>query len=228
MIYVLLGFAFGLLIPYIARRFEKFMPATAAYALYRIIKPNKFVKRAKRKNNHKHIKLMKAYMIYSLGWAVVCSALSYLALVSFGSFYIVWNLAFIWILLLLFEIDKRMFLLPDILTIPLLISGFLFAALTSGWIIAGESAVGAFAGYLIPVIASIFLVWKHKEVFGGGDIKLLAAVGAWVGIESLLYIIILSCVIFVLYALANRKRDGAFGPSIVMASIIVAFMIYGM
>lgn len=228
MIYALLGFFFGLFIPYIARRFEKFMPATAAYALYRIIKPNKSVKRAKRKNNHKYMKLMRAYKIYSIGWAVITSALSYLAFVSLGEHYVVWHLIFVWILLLLFEIDKRMFLLPDILTIPLLIIGFSYAALTSGWVISGESAIGALAGYFLPVIASMLLVWKHKDAFGGGDIKLLSAIGAWVGLEKLLYVIILSCIIFGLYALINRKKDGAFGPAIVMASMIIAFTFFSM
>ena len=34
MSYIFWGFLFGVLIPYMARRFAKFMPATAAYALY--------------------------------------------------------------------------------------------------------------------------------------------------------------------------------------------------
>ena len=39
MIYAAYGLVFGLFIPYLARRFSKFMPATPAYALYRILKP---------------------------------------------------------------------------------------------------------------------------------------------------------------------------------------------
>ena len=37
MSYIFWGFLFGVLIPYMARRFAKFMPATAAYALYRLL-----------------------------------------------------------------------------------------------------------------------------------------------------------------------------------------------
>lgn len=225
MVYALLGFIFGLLIPYIARRFEKFMPATAAYAVYRILKPNKSVKRAKRKQNHKYVKLMKAYKIYSVGWGIVCGMLSYLAYISFFS--PIPAVFFIWTMLLLFEIDKRMLLLPDILTIPLLIFGFCFS-LFPVWVSPVDSAIGSFVGYFLPVIASLLIVWRHKDAFGGGDIKLLAAVGAWIGPEKLLYVIMLSCIIFALYALINRKRDGAFGPSIVMASIIIAFAFFSM
>lgn len=228
MIYALFGLLFGLFIPYLARRFEKFMPATVAYAVYRVIKPNKSVKREKKKNNHRYLKLIRSYKIYSVGWAIATAALSYFTFVSLGANYIVWHLVFVWILLLLFEIDKRMLLLPDILTLPLLLVGFCYAALVGGWVGTGESAIGAFAGYFLPVIASLLLVWRHKDAFGGGDIKLLAAVGAWVGLEKLLYVIILSCIIFALYAAINRKRDGAFGPSIVTASIIVAFTFFGM
>lgn len=36
MSYALCGFVWGLFIPYIARRFAKFMPATFAYALFDI------------------------------------------------------------------------------------------------------------------------------------------------------------------------------------------------
>ena len=34
--YAVYGFVFGMLIPYMARRFSKFMPATMAYAVYRL------------------------------------------------------------------------------------------------------------------------------------------------------------------------------------------------
>lgn len=224
MIYAVLGFIFGLCIPYIARRFEKFMPATAAYAIYRILKPNKSVSRAKKNQNHRYVKLMRAYRSYSVGWAIVVAAVSYLTYVSLGANGIVWNLILVWTLLLLTEIDKRMLLLPDILTIPLLIIGFAYSTLSVGLVIPAESALGAMAGYFLPVVASMLLVWRHKDVFGGGDIKLLAAVGAWIGLESLLYTVILSCVLFGAYALLNRKREGAFGPAIVLATLIVIFI----
>ena len=43
MSYIFWGFLFGVLSPYMARRFAKFMPATAAYALYRLLWPVKTV-----------------------------------------------------------------------------------------------------------------------------------------------------------------------------------------
>ncbi|MDD4555881.1 MAG: A24 family peptidase [Alphaproteobacteria bacterium] len=223
MSYIVFSFLFGFAVPYIARRFEKFMPATFAYAVYRILKPNKTVSRSKRKSDEKYKKLMRDYRLYSFGWGVATSALTYLLLATFGGTNVIWHIIFLWTMLLLMEIDKRMYLLPDILTIPLLIIGFNYAVFASQWVTFGESSLGAFVGYFLPVISSFLLVWRNKDIFGGGDIKMLAAVGAWFGFEKLLYVIVLACALFGLYAILNRKKEGAFGPAIVMASLIVLF-----
>ena len=234
MIYAAYGLVFGLFIPYLARRFSKFMPATPAYALYRILKPVRSVSRAKRAGNPEYRRLMTRYRMRSIGWGIVAAAISYLAAERFSDIYIVWYLGLIWTLLLLTEIDNRMMLLPDILTDPpvqpkmppLLIAGFAYSVFVSQWVIPAESVLGAVTGYMLPVVASAFLVWKNKDAFGGGDIKLLAALGAWLGMELVIYTMILASVLFVLYALARRMRVGAFGPAITIAAIMIAFYFF--
>ena len=136
----------------------------------------------------------------SIGWGIVTASISYLAAERFSDIYIVWYLGLILTLLLLTEIDNRMFLLPDILTVPLLIAGFAYSVFVSQWVIPVESVIGAVVGYVLPVLASAFLVWKNKDAFGGGDIKLLAALGAWLGAELVIYTIILACALFGSYA----------------------------
>ena len=79
MLYIIIGFAFGFTIPYLARRFAKFMPATLAYALYRIFHINKTVSYSKRKNNHKYQQLCHRYFMRSLGWGIITSAVIFLA-----------------------------------------------------------------------------------------------------------------------------------------------------
>lgn len=224
MIYVLCGFLFGILVPYISRRFEKFMPATFAYALYQTVRPLKTVSPGKRKSVAAYGRLKRSFYLYSLFCGFVCAGLSCLALWRFEPVYLGWHLFFIWILLLLSEIDKRMFLLPDILTIPLLVAGFLYSVVAGDWVNPAESAVGAATGYVLPVVATLLLIWKDKDMFGGGDIKLLTAVGAWTGPEKLLYAVVLSTVLFGLYALFRKKRDGAYGPAIAAAVIVVVFL----
>ena len=226
MLYAGLGFLFGLLIPYIARRFGKFMPATGAYAIYRIVKPNKKVSIFKKKKNSRYVRLFKRYAWRSLMWGLGCALVSCAAYYQFGAVHIVWYLFLFWALMLLAEIDLRMMLLPDILTTPILIFGFLYAVIVGEWVGVGDSAMGAVYGYIIPIFASLFFVYKNRDVFGGGDVKLLAALGAWMGLEKLLYVIIISTILFVMYAIVTKRRAGAYGPAAAVATIAVAFWFF--
>jgi len=219
MIYILAGFIFGGLVPYMSRRFAKFMPATPAYALYRLVKP---VKTA-RKKNEKYRRLARAYVLRSLVYAGIGAAL---ALWRFGDGNLWWWLGLLWTLMLLAEIDLKMFLLPDILTVPLLICGFVFVSSFHPYIAPFESSAAALAGYVIPVIASLLMLRRSKEAFGGGDIKLLSAVGAWLGMEGMLYALLLSCLFFGVYSLVRRQRAGAFGPALAAAAVVVLFFIF--
>jgi len=227
MFYAIFGFLFGFLIPYAARRFAKFMPATPAYAIYRLIKPHAFVSKEKRHSNPQYQKLCRRYFMRSFGWAVVCAALSWLTYSGLEEYSCaaVFCTGFLWTLLLLSEIDIRMCILPDILTFPLLLFGFLFSIIC-GFINPLESSLASLVGFFLPVIASAFLVWKDKNALGGGDIKLFSAIGAWMGVELLLYIIILASGLFGVASLLKKRRSGAFGPSIVLATIIVAFWVF--
>ena len=225
MFYVLSGFVFGCLIPYIARRFAKFMPATFAYALVEIFRAGKRLSSAKRQDE-RYAKLKNKFLWRSFVWGIVTATLSAAALWRFGANGICWYLFFIWSLLLMTEIDWRMFLLPDILTVPLLIVGFVCASFVADWTFAADSALGAAVGYFMPVLATLLLVWKDKDMFGGGDIKLLAAIGAWFGVEKLIYTILLSVVFFVLYAVLWKKHSGAYGPAAAVAAIVVAFYFF--
>ncbi|MBP3688308.1 MAG: prepilin peptidase [Alphaproteobacteria bacterium] len=231
MLYITIGFIFGFSIPYLARRFSKFMPATLAYALYRIFSPNKRVSKSKRLNCHKYILLRNRYFMRSLGWGIISAAIIFLGSLTLPSEETPWITFFILILLLLTEIDKRILYLPDILTSPLLISGFLYATFagqllgSDTQIATANSALGAAFGYIIPVIASLLLIKKHPDNMGGGDIKTLAAIGAWLGLSNIAYVILLACPIFAISCFINKQHQGAFGPSIVLAALIILFIL---
>ncbi len=234
--YILLGFIFGFLIPYMARRIGKLLPATTGYILLKIFVPQHYMPWNKLKNNPQYMFLFKRYMMRSLGWAIFTSAVTYLFAVNFDHYYTGWYVAFLWIMLLLVEIDKRFMLLPDIFTLPLLMLGFAYGAFNGIWLDtinpelisnAQNSALGAIAGYVMPVIASMFIVLKYPDAFGGGDIKLLAAIGAWVGLEPISYILLASCAIFAFGCLIKKQRVGPFGPAIVYATILVVTFLHG-
>ena len=231
MFYAILGFLLGFSIPYQARRFAKFMPATLAYAIYRILTPNKQVSKQKKLNNLKYIKLRNRYFMRSFGWGITTSAIFLLNYLSSPPNETPWFAFFIIILLILMEIDNRIMYLPDILTSPLLISGFAYAAF-QGQILGDDipsstanSALGAIFGYAIPVIASLLMIKKHPDNMGGGDIKVLSAIGAWFGLTNIPFVILLSCPIFAISCYINKQKQGAFGPAIVIASLIILFLL---
>ena len=87
-------------------------------------------------------------------------------------------------------IDWDTTLLPDDLTLPLLWAGLVAAAL--GWTIPLADAVwGAVAGYLsLWSIYWLFKLTTGKEGMGYGDFKLLAALGAWLGWQMILPIVL--------------------------------------
>lgn len=236
MTYIVYGFIFGCLIPYLARRIGKLMPATMGYILLKVFIPSHYMPWSKLNQNQKYMHLFRRYLMRSLGWGIFTAAATYLFTVCFDHYYTWWYISFLWILLLLVEFDKRFMLLPDILTLPLLVLGFAYAAQHGTWLATTDlsfisyeqnSVIGAMVGYIMPVVASMFIVWKYPEAFGGGDIKLLCAIGAWVGAEIIPYIILGSCVLFAVSCLINRKRVGPFGPAIVYSTLITVILLFG-
>lgn len=128
------------------------------------------------------------------------------------------------LLLALAVIDFRTYLLPDILTLPLLWAGFLYQLLFQPLMLPG-AVIGAMAGYLI--LWSFYWLFKlitGKEGMGFGDFKLLAALGAWVGWSMLPLLLILSAGIGAIVGLSAqlliprlRGQPLPFGPFLALA-----------
>jgi leader peptidase (prepilin peptidase) / N-methyltransferase len=96
-----------------------------------------------------------------------------------------------WVLLTLAVIDARHLLLPDVLTLPLLVGGLAVAALIESASL-HEHAIGAIAGFVVFwLIARGYRLVRGREGLGLGDAKFLAAAGAWVswqGLPSVVFI----------------------------------------
>lgn len=124
--------------------------------------------------------------------------------------------AFAAVLLAASLIDWDTTLLPDSLTLPLTWAGLIVAAL--GWNLPLKEAVwGAVAGYLsLWSVYWLFKLTTGKEGMGGGDFKLLAALGAWLGPTMLLPIIlgasVLGAIIGIGMKLAGALREGRYVP----------------
>lgn len=133
-------------------------------------------------------------------------------------------------LLTLSLIDWDTTLLPDDLTLPLLWLGLVAASL--GWTLTlPDALLGAVAGYLS--LWSVYWVFKlitGKEGMGRGDFKLLAALGAWLGWQALLPIILVASVCGSIVGLGMKAtgalREGQyvpFGPFLAAGGTLVLF-----
>jgi leader peptidase (prepilin peptidase)/N-methyltransferase len=141
-------------------------------------------------------------------------------------------LVLVWFLIALSFIDADTTLLPDDLTLPLLWGGLL-VNLDGTFVPLHEAVIGACAGYLsLWIVYWGFRLATGREGMGYGDFKLLAALGAWLGWQMLLPIVLLSSIAgavlgLALIALARHGRHVPlpFGPYLAIAGFLA--LIYG-
>jgi leader peptidase (prepilin peptidase)/N-methyltransferase len=134
-----------------------------------------------------------------------------------------------WWLLALGWIDLRCWLLPDALTLPLIIAG-LAAALLFNPDQLTDRALGAALGYFsLMAIAALYRRLRGREGLGGGDAKLLAASGAWLGAAALPQVILLAA-LSALAAAGGLRLAGVrlgfhsalpFGPFLALATWVL-------
>lgn len=125
-------------------------------------------------------------------------------------------------------IDWDTTLLPDSLTLPLLWAGLVASAL--GWTIPLHSALwGAVVGYLsLWSVYWLFKLTTGKEGMGFGDFKLLAALGAWLGLKMILPVVLAASIIGAIVGIGmkfgGQLREGRyvpFGPFLAGAGLVV-------
>jgi len=146
------------------------------------------------------------------------------------------------IFLLAAGIDLQTFILPDFLTIPVIVSGLLVTLLqfTLGIKLNPPFATSVQDSVLGLILIPTFLIlftWlfkvvTKKEGFGFGDIKLLAGVGVWFGLFGVFATLLLSCFLgiagqILVSLLTKRKIFGVhypFGPYIVAGLFVYLFV----
>ena len=118
-----------------------------------------------------------------------------------------------WWLLALGWIDARHWLLPDALTLPLVVAG-LAAVLAFDPADFGDRLLGAAAGYLaLRTVAWLYRRLRGRDGLGEGDAKLLAAAGAWVGAAGLPQVVLIASIGGLLAALCLRLVGVRLGPA---------------
>lgn len=171
---------------------------------------------------------------HRLGWFYPGVELAALA-VALAAFAVdrggwVWlDCVFGWWLLVLAWIDLRHWLLPDALTLPLILAGLAAAAAFAPASLAAR-ALGAALGYLsLRLVAGAYRMLRGREGMGQGDAKLFAAAGAWVGAAGLPGVLLLAATSALAVVAGLRLagiRLGAqsalpFGPFLAIAAWLV-------
>ena len=139
--------------------------------------------------------------------------------------------------IIIFFIDLKHFIIPNELTFPLMLIGFvksfdpnLNQTIFPNYI---NSLIGGISGYLIIwFIIFFYKKIRNKEGMGLGDAKLLSAIGFWFGWVSIPFVIFLSSVIaliIVLPSLINKSKNMSaqipFGPYIIIGCLV--YILFG-
>jgi leader peptidase (prepilin peptidase) / N-methyltransferase len=126
------------------------------------------------------------------------------------------------------DIDHR--IIPDVISLPGIVL-FFIASLAIPAISIKDSVIGILAGGgILFVIAELYLRITGKEGMGGGDVKLLAMIGALIGWQGVLFTIFASSLIgtiigimFMLVQGKNLKLAIPFGPFLSIGAVVYVF-----
>jgi leader peptidase (prepilin peptidase)/N-methyltransferase len=167
----------------------------------------------------------------AIGWFALAVELAAfcvgaLALVADGAVAAAWiDAALGWALLLAAWIDAETLILPDLVTLPLVLAGLAVtwaqapAALT-------DHAMAAAIGYAgFRLLNAGYRALRGRDGLGAGDAKLLAAAGAWLGLAALPWLIFVAAALGIIaYLMAGRAGKPAdadrpipFGPALALA-----------
>jgi len=133
-------------------------------------------------------------------------------------------------LLVIIWIDVHHQIIPDVISLPGIIIGLLFSIICPVlyW---KDSLFGVLAGGgILYAIALLYFLWRKIDGMGGGDIKLLAMIGAFLGWQALPFVILassLSGTVVGLLAMIKQKKGGQtripFGPFLSIAALAYLF-----
>jgi leader peptidase (prepilin peptidase)/N-methyltransferase len=142
------------------------------------------------------------------------------------------SLVFLYLLIAMSMIDYDTQFLLDNMTLPLLWLGLLIN-LHGTLVPLQDAVIGAVVGYMsLWTVNFLYKLVRGHDGMAGGDFKLLAALGAWMGWDMLPAIILLSSVVgavigLSMMAFAGSGRDTKipFGPYLAGAGLIA--LLYG-
>lgn len=134
---------------------------------------------------------------------------------------------FAWVSLALGLIDLEHQILPDVMTYPSILFG-LVCAWFGGLAAFPDAVLGATVGAGVPILVIvIYKLVRGIEGMGWGDVKYLAAIGAVVGLQGCLWVLVIAAVLGALVGLAlivagrgSGRTALPFGTFLAFAAIV--------
>jgi leader peptidase (prepilin peptidase)/N-methyltransferase len=176
-----------------------------------------------------HEKISFRYPLVEL----ITAVLSLLLFWKFGlTFQYLFSFIFVCALMVITFIDLDHQIIPDVITLPGIPIFFLAAVFAMNL-----RFLDAFLGFLIGGgclygIAFVYELVTKREGMGGGDIKLLAMIGAFLGWQSLLFVLLVSSLLGAVVGISlmmvkgqDMKYAVPFGPFLSFAA--VAYIFFG-
>ena len=128
-------------------------------------------------------------------------------------------------------IDLHHQIIPDVISLPGIIFGFAFSFI-SFFVTWQESLIGMLAGGgIFYAVSYSYYLLRRQEGLGGGDIKLLAMIGAFLGWKGVFFTIMASSLTGTVVGIAAMLRAGKgmkmalpFGPFLALGALLFLFL----
>lgn len=141
------------------------------------------------------------YPLAEIGGIVVAAA----AFLRFDGWDAVLATGFGWALLAIALRDATDFIIPDRLSLPLLAAGLAVAAMQGPAVLAEQALAAAAGGGAFAALAVLYRVWRGRDGLGWGDVKLIAALGAWLGLAALPQVVLIAALLALVAVVIQRR-----------------------
>lgn len=127
------------------------------------------------------------------------------------------------------DIDHQ--IIPNEISLPGIVIGFLSSFINSdtGWISSGIGII--VGGGCLLLVIGIYYLFTKREGMGGGDVKLLAMIGAFLGIGGVFVTVLVGSIIGSIVGILvmvlrgeNGKMPIAFGPFLSLGALTYVFI----